>query len=122
MGDARRLLAEGREKASVQPAVFLEPHLLLLEAQLASAEERWTEALSALEAAAGILDRFGVRWYWARWLLDWAEAHVARGQATDIERARDLLQDAQTAFEGMGIPRYAAVAQDRLQALGVAEE
>jgi tetratricopeptide (TPR) repeat protein len=122
LGDARRLLAEAREKATVQPVVFDEPHLLLLEAQLASAEERWAEALAAFEAAVGILDHFGVRWYRARWLLDWAEAHVARGQATDIEQACALLLDAQTAFEEMGIPRYVALAQNRLQALRATEE
>jgi hypothetical protein len=88
-----------------------------LEARLATAERHWPEALAAFETLAGIHERLGWRWRQARVLLDWAEAHVARGQAADIERARDLLLDAQMAFEEMGIPRYAAVAQNRLHAL-----
>jgi hypothetical protein len=115
-------LEEAQGKARVQPSGWDQQSLLWLEARLATAEKRWPEALAAFETLAGIHERLGWRWRQARAWLDWAEAHVARGQAADIERARDLLQDAQTAFEGMGIPRYAAVAQDRLQALRPMQE
>jgi hypothetical protein len=120
--EARRALAEAQEKARAQPSGWDEPSLLWLEARLATAERRWPEALAAFETLAGIHERLGWRWRRARALLDWAEAHLARGQAADIERARDLLQDAQMAFEEMGIPRYAAVARDRLQALRPMQE
>jgi hypothetical protein len=58
-----------------------------------------------------------MRWRWARTLLDWAEAHVGRGEPGDLERARTLLQEAHAAFEQMGIPRYAALAKERLDGL-----
>jgi hypothetical protein len=122
LGDARRLLAEAREKATLLPAALDEAFLLLLTAQIAGAEGRWAEALAAYEAATAIHARYGARWYWVRWLLDWAEAHAARGEPGDLERARELLRDAQTAFQEMGIRRYAAVAQDRLETLGAALE
>jgi tetratricopeptide (TPR) repeat protein len=115
--EARRALEQAQERARAQPSGWDQQSLLWLEARLASAERRWPEALAAFETLAGIHERLGWRWRRARALLDWAEAHLARGQAADIERARDLLQDAQMAFEEMGIPRYAAVAQNRLQAL-----
>jgi hypothetical protein len=51
--------------------------------------------------------------------LDWAESHVARGQPGDRERAVELLREAHAAFEEMGIRRYAAVAQQRLDELQV---
>jgi DNA-binding SARP family transcriptional activator/predicted ATPase len=120
--EARRALEEAQEKAKAQPSGWDEQSLLWLEARLATAERRWPEARAAFETLAGIHERLGWRWRRARALLDWAKAHMARGQAADIERARDLLRDAQTAFEEMGIPRYAAVAQDQLQALRSTQE
>jgi tetratricopeptide (TPR) repeat protein len=120
--EARRALAEAQERARAQPSGWDQQSLLWLEARLATAERRWPEALAAFETLAGIHERLGWRWRRARALLDWAEAHLARGQAADIERARDLLQDARMAFEEMGIPRYAAVARDRLQALRPMQE
>lgn len=50
------------------------------------------------------------------------EYHVARGEAGDRERARELLLEVQTGFEEMGLSRYAAVARERLEELGVAKE
>jgi predicted ATPase len=120
LDDARRLLAEAQAKASSQSYVLGEAFTLLLAAQIAEAEGRWAAALAAYEAAAGIYVRYGARWYWARWLLDWAGAHVARGEAGDPERARELLREAQTAFQDMGVPRIAAIAEARLRAIGAA--
>ena len=120
--EARRALEEAQERARAQPSGWDQQSLLRLEARLATAEERWPEALAAFETLAGMHERLGWRWRQARVLLDWAQAYVARGQAADFERARDLLQDAQTAFEEMGILHYAAVAQNRLQALRPMQE
>jgi tetratricopeptide (TPR) repeat protein len=120
--EARRALAEAQAKARVQPSGWDQQSLLWLEARLAAAERRWPEALAAFETLAGIHERLGWRWRQARVLLDWAQAYDARGQAADFERARDLLQDAETAFEEMGILRYAAVAHSRLQALRPMQE
>jgi tetratricopeptide (TPR) repeat protein len=122
MEEARRALAEAQAKARAQPSGWDEQSFKWLEARLATAERRWPEALAAFETLAGIHERLGWRWRRARVLLDWAQAYAARGQAADIERVRDLLQDAQVAFEEMGIPRYAAVARDRLQALRPMQE
>jgi hypothetical protein len=54
-----------------------------------------------------------------RFRLDWAEAHAARGEPGDRERAVELIREAHAAFEEMGIPGYAAVAQQRLDELQV---
>jgi hypothetical protein len=94
-----------------------EANLFWAEAQLAAAEARWPEALAAFEALAGCQAQRGFRWGWARNLMDWAATHVARGKPADLERARALLRDSQGAFEEMGIPRYAALVEERLQSL-----
>ena len=117
--EARRALAEAQEKARAQPSCWDQQSLLWLEARLATAERRWPEALAAFETLAGIHARLGWRWRQARVFLDWAQAHVARGEPGDRERAMELLREALAAFEEMGIPRYAAVVQQRLDELAV---
>jgi hypothetical protein len=52
--------------------------------------------------------------------FDWAKVHASRGEAGDRQRAAELLREAQAAFQDMGVPRYAAVARERLQELGTA--
>jgi tetratricopeptide (TPR) repeat protein len=117
LDDGRQLLAEAREKGPKQPSDLLEARVQMLVAQLAAAEGRWAEALAAIEASTAIADRLGRRWDWARRLLDWAAVHAARDEPGDWDRARELLREAQVAFEEMGVPRYAQVAAGRLRIL-----
>jgi predicted ATPase len=121
LGEARRLLAEAQQKAMHELAIPEDrASLHLLAGQIACAEGRWAEALAAHEAADELCARYGLRWDWARFHLDWADAYTARGEPGDRERAQELLGEAQAAFEEMGSSRYAAVARDRLQELRAA--
>ena len=61
------------------------------------------------------ITRAGARWYRAQVLRDWAEAHLARGEAGDAERARELLHQVIAEFEAMGAPIYAGRVQQRLK-------
>jgi hypothetical protein len=63
------------------------------------------------------LDRANQRWHRARTLIDWAEAHLARGEPGDRERARDLLREAEAEFEAMPAARYVQRVKARLQEL-----
>jgi hypothetical protein len=92
---------------------------LSAEAHLAAAEKNWSAAWSAFADAADGWARMGVRWYRARTLQEWAEAHVARGEPGDLERARELLREAQAAFEEMGSSGCVAAVQQRLDELEV---
>jgi hypothetical protein len=115
--DAQRALSEAQDVSRAHPTALDGPHLLWLEARLAVAEGRRSDAVVAYEATAEESARVEMRWWRARILLDWAEVHVARGEAGDVERARAVLQDARSAFEEMGIEPYAALAHKRLDAL-----
>jgi hypothetical protein len=120
LSEARQLLMEARQKAMQELALPEdEVFLCLLEGQVACAEGHWVEALAAHEAVAEIVARHDLRWDWARFRLDWAEAHAARGAPGDRERAQELLRESLVAFEEMGSPGYAAVAQQRLDELEV---
>jgi tetratricopeptide (TPR) repeat protein len=115
--ESHRLLSEAREESKLTPAVWNVQVLANAEGRLAAAEERWPEALTAFEAAAGAEARMGMRWSWARILLDWADAHVSRGQPADLERAQALLREARAAFEEMDSTYYASLVGERLQTL-----
>lgn len=117
VGDARHLLTEARETAGLRLSAIDEGWLSFAEARVATAEERWSEALTAFEITAGVYARLGMRWWWARALQEWAEAHVSRGQPTDLERARALFREALVLFEALDIPRYATLVEEKLQAL-----
>jgi sigma-B regulation protein RsbU (phosphoserine phosphatase) len=58
-----------------------------------------------------------MRWPWAYSLIEWAETHLARGEALDFERARTLFREALSVFEDMGSEYFANVLEERLRAL-----
>jgi hypothetical protein len=118
---ARQLLAGAHEQAAVLGQLVLwEPYLLWAEAHLAMAGGRWPEALAAFEAGVDALGLRKLRWHRARTLVDWAEAHLARSESGDRERAGELLREAEAEFEAMPAPLYVQRVKARLEELGVA--
>jgi tetratricopeptide (TPR) repeat protein len=121
LADARNLLSRAREKKTLLGSGALdEVGVWWAEAHLAQASGHWVEALAAFESAATTLTRMGVRWYHARVLGDWAQAHASRGEPGDRERARELLAEAQREFKEIGAPFYAAQMEDYLASLSPA--
>jgi tetratricopeptide (TPR) repeat protein len=115
---ARHHLAKAQEWAAERGEFGLwEPHLGWTEANLAMAEGHWPEVLVAFETVAGALDNRNLRWQRARTLIDWAEAHLARGEPGDRECAGELLREAEAEFEAMGAPMYVERVKQRLQEL-----
>ena len=117
-GAARHLLAAAHEQAAGQAGSFVESWLSWAEAHLAMVEGHWPEALAAFEATVDALGRANLRWYRARILIDWAEAHLARGEPGDRERAGELLREAEAGFEAMPAPLYVERVRARLAELG----
>jgi serine phosphatase RsbU (regulator of sigma subunit) len=114
---ARQVLADARECASPPPSRFDELWLAWAEAMMAQAERRWTEAMAAFERAANSGAALEVRWWWAHSLQGWAAAHLARGEAADLERARALLREAGSIFRVLDAPYYVDMVERRLQAV-----
>jgi hypothetical protein len=118
---ARHWLAEAHQKAGEARALVVwEPHPSWAEAHLAMAEGHWPQALVAFETTVDALGRANLRWHRARTLIDWAGAHLARGEPGDRERAEELLREAEAEFEAMGAHGYSAMAQKRLGDLDMA--
>jgi tetratricopeptide (TPR) repeat protein len=119
VAEARRLLSEARERADEHGGCANWSHYLFwTEANLAMAEGHWPEALAACEATANDLGRRKQRWYRARILVDWAEAHLARGESGDRVRAQELLREAEAEFEAMGAHGYVERVKARVEQLG----
>jgi DNA-binding SARP family transcriptional activator len=118
--DAQWMLARAREGDRLYPLFWLIGPRQWLEGQLAAASGRWAEAIDHFETSSQTHHENGSRWWWARLRLDWVQAHASRGEPGDEARAAEMLREAREAFQDMGVPRYAAIAQERLQALGAA--
>jgi tetratricopeptide (TPR) repeat protein len=88
--------------------------LLWAEAALAQAEQRWVEALGALERAIAIAEEVGARWHQARLLRDQAGVYLVRGEDTDQAHGQELFDRARALFQQIGSPGYAALIEERL--------
>jgi len=117
---ARQLLASVRTQMAGRPLNLVGAiQMGWAEANLEAAENRWPEAWASFAYVVDQLTRVGARWYRAQVLRDWAEAHVARGEAGDAERAREMLRQVMGEFEAMGAPIYAGRVQQRLNVIVV---
>ncbi|MGB5844293.1 MAG: SpoIIE family protein phosphatase [Anaerolineales bacterium] len=115
--EANKLLREARQIAGSSPSFWQLQSLLGIERDLASAQERWSEALVAAEAVSKRFAQSELRWPWAYSLIEWAETHLARGEAIDFERARALYREAIAVFEEMESEFYTNIFEKRLRAL-----
>jgi tetratricopeptide (TPR) repeat protein len=104
--EATALLRQAEELAGESPSPHELGQLIQAKALLAVRESRWQEAFAHFaEVVQGAAD-LGARWFQARAILEWAEAHLVRGEAVDREQARKLLQQSEELFAAMKNPYY----------------
>ena len=115
--EGHNLLAEARNMAKDWLYPTVEAALLWGEAQMATTEEQWEEAVTAYESLVEIYTRCGMRWEQARTLVDWALVIISQRDSTDTCKAQSLLQEAYTLFREMGIKRYSVLVREHLEAL-----
>ena len=87
------------------------------EAHVYVSELEWDKAWSAFDTAIKQYGQVGMRLARSRALRDWAEGHLSRGEAEDIDRARQLLGEARAEFEAMGSRGYVQTIDARLAEL-----
>ena len=115
--EARTLLAETRRHLTWHMRVVDEARLTLAEALIAIAEHEWASALAYFAETARLFDRYGMRWWRARIILDWSAVYEQRGTPADLEHARSLLRDALILFEYLECPGYVERVQERIAQL-----
>ena len=78
----------------------------MAEAELALAEEHWTEAMAACISAIDVFKECGHKLWWARQLIDLGDAYIGRGETGDLKQARETYQHSLELFTEMGAPGY----------------
>jgi tetratricopeptide (TPR) repeat protein/predicted Ser/Thr protein kinase len=115
--EAREMLAQA--ESSVDPRTpQAETEALQARAAVARAEGRYGDALDALEQAKTSLMRLRMRWNQALVLREQAAIHLARDEAGDRTRARELLQEALGLLEEIGATGYVEGVRELLREEG----
>lgn len=115
--EAQQLYSQAIQVAGSSPGFWQEQSLLEIKRDLARAEGEWDSALEAAEAVSKRLAKLEIRWLWAYALVEWADTHLARGNAVDDERARALFREAMAVFVDMGSEFFSRNIEERLRAL-----
>jgi hypothetical protein len=85
-----------------------------VEFELARAERRWEEAVTACEFSIEIHRNCNHLWGLAHRLIDLGDVHLGRNQFSDLERARETYQQSLDMFTEMGAPGYIKVLEERM--------
>jgi len=120
--EAWRWLNEARSKIVIRSSIWQELFLLIAEAELARAEGRWDDAISAYQKQVEIHSRTHQRLDWARALQNLAEVHALRSEAEDLLRAHSLFNLALDLYKAMGASVYVRAVEERLLSLQVETE
>jgi predicted ATPase/class 3 adenylate cyclase len=114
-------MQEARERMSVAlqaTAQILykvrEAYHLLMESEIAFAEQNWDQAISSCQTLIDIYLQGGYRWKWARQLIDLGDAFLGRDGPGDQERAEEAYRQSLEMFTEMGAPGYVDVVNARL--------
>ncbi len=89
------------------------------EARLAASEKRWQAAFAGYESLVKATTRINAPWHQAHALVEWAEAHLARGETEDIRRASELFEQARAIYTRLEVPNYVVHVEKALAALEV---
>jgi tetratricopeptide (TPR) repeat protein len=117
LDEARQHYSDTQQIAGAAPTFWQKQALLNIERDLAKADGDWEAALAAAEAASKHLAHTGLRWPWSYSLIEWAETHLARGEALDYERASTLYREALAVFAEMESLFFVELLEGRLREL-----
>ena len=116
LDEARALLEEARKLESQKHHPFQQAIFLWIEAQIAVAEQRLTEAWSFYEKAVSQARAIEYLWLEGYLLLEWAKA-LLKAQPVERAQARDLFDEARKVFTRAKSPGYTAQVETILRAI-----
>ncbi len=116
--EAAKQLQEAKLEAEVTQSEYLDQiHYMWAQADLDVAEENWESAWSDYGDLIDLLATKNLRWFRTLTLVDLAEAHLARGEAEDREKAHQMLLESLEEFKDMGAEGFTKMVEDQLSAL-----
>jgi predicted ATPase len=115
---ASEILEQARKETENSKYEFLDRWFCLwAQAYLNTAEENWESAFSSYGDLIDLLNSKNFRWHKTRALVEWAQAHLHRGQPGDRENAHQILGEAMDEFEDMGADGFVKMVADQLAEL-----
>ena len=116
--EAAKQLEEAKLEAEVTQSEYLDQiHYMWAQADLDVAEENWESAWSDYGDLIDLLATKKLRWFRTLTLVDLAEAHLARGEAEDREKAIQFLKESLEEFKDMGAGGFVKKVEDQLSDL-----
>ncbi len=115
--EAALLLNKAGELAGQSPTILDQMWLKYAQAELSFSKECWEGAIEAFDICSRLLTQAELRPMLARVLTQKADAHIARREPADLERARTLLLEAQSIYEDMGSTVYLEFVKQKLEDL-----
>jgi tetratricopeptide (TPR) repeat protein len=115
--EARKYFEQGQTAYLTNPDAWSLYWVYLIEAQLLAAQQEWEEAWAAYQKTVDVPVLGEYPWFMADTLRFWAEAYLARGEAEDKPRARELLGQALVIFEDIGASGYVDRVNEKIEEL-----
>jgi predicted ATPase len=107
-------LQRAHEQVSSNPYAVARSIVSIAHLELAIAEERWDDSISASTALLEWYTRAGMRWEQAHTLLELAEIHRLRDRSKDRDLAQDFYAQSKAIFTEIGATGYVEIVQDRI--------
>jgi tetratricopeptide (TPR) repeat protein len=121
MGEAQRaqqLLEQAQRKGEItQTHYYDQVFMHWAQADLFVAEEKWDEALGTYEELINLTGENNFRWFSRQASVDCAEVLLKRGEADDVQRAKEMLQESLQDYQQMGAEGFVARIESRLSDL-----
>jgi serine phosphatase RsbU (regulator of sigma subunit) len=112
---ARRSLGEAETIQGPSPTSWDALSLATARPELATAEQRWDDAVEGWGELVALHNRMGARLFLPRSLVGLAEAHAERRGPADLERAQALLREAMESWRQLGSHFFGALVEQKLK-------
>ena len=110
-------LDEAQKAIDTNKDRYIEQMILLwAQTYLFVAQQKWEKAWQAFQELIQLTALKGFRWHRALALTDWADALLKRGRTEDLEKARELLQEAQREYQDMGAHGFVELVAEKISA------
>jgi serine phosphatase RsbU (regulator of sigma subunit) len=119
LDEAQEWLEKSRQGMASRHSVWDDRLIGEGEVEVAIAQQKWTEAIQAIEKIVRMEQRLGFRVPAAQSLVVWADLLIKRGNADDQEDAQTYLRQAMAEFNEMGIGHYPDIIQRLLKQIQV---
>ena len=117
LAEAQNYLNKAQGAYQENPDPWAQYWIFLTKSQLLTANQEWNEAWAEYDNTIELPVLMEYPWFKADTLKQWAEAHLARGEAGDRSRARELLEESLTMFEDIGATGYVEKVEAQLEEL-----